>query len=400
MFQKLVSHNKDLQSLVEKGYAVSFDDGYLIIRDIPYLDRNKKLCIAEFVCKMVFTDMEKVIQDDHQVYFSGEPPCEINGEPISNLQDRPCSLVLSSSFSDINIQRQFSNKPFKDGVYSVFADFFEKIESYTNIISGPAIELYQATPYTFRSDKSIEFDSVFKIHDTLTSRAGIVDLSNKFKDEVIAIIGLGGTGSYILDFMVKTPVKEIIAFDYDYFHVHNSFRSPGRLDTSEFNQRKADVYHKRYENFREGFSVKNKKFDSECEEDIANVSFAFVCVDDGESRDEIFKVLIKMGKPFLDVGMGLNRKDSFLTGLIRTTFYPSDNVQEVLDKGLSDLSKPSENLYKTNIQIGELNALNASLAVIKYKQFKGFYIEESNVFNALFSLSDLHMVTEALNDSI
>ena len=49
--------------------------------------------------------------------------------------------------------------------------------------------------------------------DTLTSRAEITDLSAKFKDDVVAVIGLGGTGAYVLDFLVKTPVKEIRAFD-------------------------------------------------------------------------------------------------------------------------------------------------------------------------------------------
>jgi len=39
-----------------------------------------------------------------------------------------------------------------------------------------------------------------------------VDLSSKFADDVVAVIGLGGTGSYIVDFLVKTPVKEIRGF--------------------------------------------------------------------------------------------------------------------------------------------------------------------------------------------
>ena len=37
-------------------------------------------------------------------------------------------------------------------------------------------------------------DSVFKFQDTLTSRAEILDLSAQFRDDVVAVIGLGGTG--------------------------------------------------------------------------------------------------------------------------------------------------------------------------------------------------------------
>ncbi|WP_414617326.1 ThiF family adenylyltransferase [Yersinia intermedia] len=396
MFQKLVSHNDDLKKLVQKGYAVSFDEGYLIVRDIPYLNQMKELCQAAFVCKMVFTDLNNVTQEDHQVYFSGSSPYDINGELITNLQDRQCSLTLDSAFSDVIVQRQFSNKPYKGGVYSLFNDFFEKIESYTAIISGPAMEVFDVTPYTFKADESVIINSVFKVHDTLTSRAGISDLSNKFKDDVIALIGLGGTGSYLLDFIVRTPVKEIIAFDFDNYHVHNSFRSPGKLELTDFNKNKSEVYFNRYENFRHGLKFINKKFGADCEPDIANVNFAFVCVDDGESRKEIFNLLLKSKIPFIDVGMGLNRKNDFLTGLIRTTLYPQEHAQEIIDKGISDLSKPQENLYSTNIQIGELNALNASFAVIKYKQFKGFYLADENIYNALFDISDLKVVTEVL----
>ena len=57
----------------------------------------------------------------------------------------------------------------------------------------------------------------------------------------MAVIGLGGTGSYLIDFLVKTPVKEIRAFDPDRFFVHNAFRSPGRLTSkrSENSKRKS-----------------------------------------------------------------------------------------------------------------------------------------------------------------
>ena len=46
------------------------------------------------------------------------------------------------------------------------------------------------------------------------------------------------------------------------------------------------------------------------------------------------------------------------------------------------------------MQIGELNALNAALAVIKYKQVKGFYHEEAPTFHTLFEVGDLKTVSE------
>ena len=77
MFRKLVSHNPDLQRLVERGYAVAFDDAnYLVVRDIPYLDAKGEVQRGAIVSKIVFVDAERVRQDDHQVFFAGADfPC-------------------------------------------------------------------------------------------------------------------------------------------------------------------------------------------------------------------------------------------------------------------------------------------------------------------------------------
>lgn len=392
MFQKLVSHNDDIRRLVEKGCAVAFDSNYLLIRDIPYLDSDRHLKIGAIVTKLKFIDQKRVEQEDHQIFFAGSVPCNLDGTPIPNLGGGPTSLVLSEACTDVVVQRSFSNKPIPSGK---FQDFFEKIESYVAIISGPAIELHNANPYTFRVVEEVASDSVFKFHDTLTSRAEIIDLSAKFKNDVIAVIGLGGTGAYVLDFIVKTPVREIRAFDLDRFHVHNAFRSPGRLDESEFDKTKAEVYGARYENFRTGLSFTPKFLDDSCSEDLDGVTFAFVCVDKGSSRSGIINLLISKGIPFIDVGMGLNRKRGSLNGQLRTTYYSSDRGQHVRDKELAPLVDNPDDLYKTNIQISELNALNACMAVIRFKQLRGFYFEEIPHYHLLFEIGDLKVVGES-----
>ena len=203
MFQKLVNHNDDLRRLVEKGYAVAFETNHLVVRDIPYLDSESKLQDGAIVAKLEFIDQERVTQTDHQVFFAGSVPYGLDRKPILNLGGGPTQLTLSEASKDVVVKRSFSNKPKSTGK---FLDFFEKIESYVAIISGPAIELHGATPYTYRVVEAVASDSVFKFHDTLTSRAEITDLAAKFKDDVIAVIGLGGTGAYVLDFVVKTPV--------------------------------------------------------------------------------------------------------------------------------------------------------------------------------------------------
>jgi len=395
VFQQLVNHNDDIRRLVEKGYAIAFEGNYLVIRDIPYLDLERKLQIGAIVAKLVFVDKDHVTQDDHQIFFAGSIPYNLDGTPIPNLGGGPTELALSKASEDVVIERSFSNKPKASGK---FQDFFEKIESYVAIISGPAIELHKANPYTFRAVKEVISDTIFKFHDTLTSRAEITDLSAKFKDDVIAVVGLGGTGAYVLDFLVKTPVCEIRAFDLDPFYVHNAFRSPGRLEQTELGNPKADVYRARYENFRTGLSITNKFIDGSCDDDLNGVTFAFVCVDKGSSRANIFDLLISKGIPFIDVGMGLKRKNDLLSGMLRTTYYSAEHGQKVRDKRLAELADTPNDLYKTNIQISELNALNASLAVIRFKQLRGFYFEELPYYHFLLEIGDLKIVGESKVD--
>ncbi|MGO8758022.1 MAG: ThiF family adenylyltransferase [Terracidiphilus sp.] len=391
MFHQLVNHNDDLRRLVRKGYAVAVDSGYLIVRDIPYLGDRKQLQWGAFVAKLEFVDKLTVKQDDHQVWFAGSVPHALDGKPIPNLGGGSTGLALGEASKDIVVQRRFSNKPRATGK---FADFFEKIDSYLTIIAGPAMELYNANPYTFRTVEEMS-DSVFKFHDTLTSRAEIMDLASKFTNDIVAVIGLGGTGGYVLDFLVKTPVREIRGFDFDFFHVHNAFRSPGRLEESELGKPKAEVFGARYDNFRHGLKIERGLIDSSSGPDLDGVTFAFVCVDKGSARTKIFDLLISKRIPFIDVGMGLDRKRGPVNGMVRATYYSSEDAQRVRDKGLAEMSDKPDDIYRTNIQISEINALNACLAVIRFKQLRGFYFEELPCYHMLFEIGDLRIVGES-----
>lgn len=391
MFHELASHNDDLARLLDAGYAVAIDSNYLVVRDIPYLDERGTLQWGAIVTTLVFANQHRVTQDDHQVWFAGGHPHRLDGQPIPNLGGGPTTLTLSDACTDVVVQRRFSNKPTPAGR---FTDFFAKIESYVTIISGPAIERHNANPHTFRLVAEDTTESVFRFRDTLTSRAEISDLSRKFKDEVIVIIGLGGTGSYLLDYLTKTPVREIRGFDRDQYQVHNAFRSPGRLTPEELGTPKATVLQGRYEQFRTGVTLHAKHIDATCTEDLAGVTFAFVCVDKGSARAGIFDLLITLGVPFIDVGLGLHRKNNVLHGMLRATYYARTNAQQMLERGLAELTDASNDEYRTTVQTAELNALNASLAIIWYKQLRGFYAQDTPISHLLFGISDMHLVTE------
>jgi hypothetical protein len=394
MFRKLASHNPDLARLADRGFAVAVDSGYLIVRDIPYLDQQGTECIGAIATKLEFIDLERVKQVDHQIFFAGGVPHEIDGTPVGRLAGGITSVTLGPSSTDVVVQRSFSNKPSATGQYD---DFFHKISTYVALISGPAMEKHDSSPYTFREVEPVASDSPFKVQDTLTSRAEITDLTAQLCDEVVVIIGLGGTGSYVLDLLTKTPVKEIRAFDSDEFHVHNAFRSPGRLELNELGQPKADVYRARYDSLRNGLHIEREFIDDSSAERLVGATFAFVCVDKGPSRSAVFDALIAQRIPFIDVGMGLNRHDGRLAGMARLTYYSVEDAERVRTMGLTELTQDPDDLYRTNIQIAELNALNACLAVIEYKKLRGFYVGNAPTIQRLFTVESMKILS--LEDS-
>ena len=177
-------------------------------------------------------------------------------------------------------------------------------------------------------------------------------------------------------------------------------RSPGRLGPEELNTPKATVYGGRYENFRHGLHVEAAYIDETTADLLDGVTFAFLCVDKGSSRGAIFEVLIAKQIPFIDVGMGLNRKHGPIGGMLRATYYPVAEAAAMRDLQLANLSDAADDIYRANIQIGELNALNACLALIRYKQVRGFYLDEEEYRHILFGIGDLHLTGEASFDEV
>jgi hypothetical protein len=395
VFRRLVSRNSDLARLVERGYAVAFDSNHLVVRDVPYLDSAGALAQGTLVTKLEFIDAERVRQTDHQVFFAGSVPHRLDGSPIPNLGGGPTTLALSSACTDVVVQRSFSNKP----PSGRFEDFFAKIESYVTIISGPAMEKFGVSPRTRRVVMDDADGSVFTFPDTLTSRGEITELSARLAQETVAIIGLGGSGAFLLDFLAKTPVREIRAFDHDIFCVHNAYRSPGRLDPAELGAPKAHVHLRRYDNFRSNLTIEQKFIDRSSTAELDGVTFAFVCVDRGTARAEIFDLLIDRGIPFIDVGLGLDNKRGALSGMVRVTYYSTDDARRVRDEGWAELADRDDDIYDQNVQIAELNALNAALAVIKFKQVRGFYYEVDHAYHLLFDIADLRIVAQTHGDA-
>lgn len=240
--------------------------------------------------------------------------------------------------------------------------------------------------------------NVFKYPDTNSSRAGIEFLNRKFENQKIAIIGLGGTGSYILDQVAKTPVKEIHIFDGDVFQLHNAFRSPGAVSTEKLETengiKKVDYYSEIYSNMHTGIKAHTKYVTPENVNELRDFSYVFISIDKNEVRYNLAKAFLKIGVTFIDVGIGVNKANDndSLNGAVRVTVGSSDKSDH-LDLRIGSMES-EENEYSNNIQIADLNCLNAMLAILKWKKLSGFYQDVKQEHNSLFLINTNKLLNE------
>jgi len=237
MLQQLINHSQDLKRLRNEGYEIEVRGGYLLIHHIPYVGNNKCIQYGILVSTLTLKNETTTgIPDNHVIHFVGDNPCNIDGTVITAIQHDNSA----KNFGNIVVSRSFSNKP-SNG----YPDYYEKVKRYADIISAPAKYLDNTiTEKTFKVIPDTANETVFQYIDTNSSRANIDLINAKFEGQKVAIIGLGGTGAYVLDLVAKTPVCEIHLYDGDDFDQHNAFRSPGAasFDDLNKNQKKAEYF--------------------------------------------------------------------------------------------------------------------------------------------------------------
>ena len=224
---------------------------------------------------------------------------------------------------------------------------------------------------------------MFNYIDTASSRAGIATLAVKLKIAKVAIVGVGGTGAYILDFLAKTPVGEIHLFDEDDFLQHNAFRSPSApsIEDLEEHMKKVEHFARVYSKMRRGVIAHPYNIVADNSEELRGFDFVFLTAESSYAKAFIPRKLIEFGIPFVDVGMGIYEEGA-LGGILRTTTITPNHNDHVSTRisagdGIADA-------YAQNIQIVELNALNAALAVIKWKKLLGFYLDDEDEHHTLY----------------
>lgn len=396
MSQRLINLNPELKRLRDEGYNVHCKDSFLIVDDVPYVAADKTIKRGRMVTPLPLSGETVNPVSCHIMYFSGEYPCDAKGAPLKDLKcGDGCShlagLSTNLSFScklmdDKNQMRQYTN-------------FYEKVTTYVWLFANPAISIDPtADPRTSPPYETTEDESVFCYLDTASSRAGISAISAKLEGQRIAIIGLGGTGSYILDLVAKTPVKEIHLFDGDEFQNHNAFRAPGAASFEQVASRPKKVEHfaANYSKFRRGIISHVEMLNESNIDSIQGMDFAFLAIDSGTAKKLILAKLDEIGIPFIDVGMGLYVNDEQkVYGMLRVaTSTPAKRDHITALNRIPTAENDADNIYGTNIQVADLNCLNACLAVIKWKKLFGFYADLDEEHFSTYTVDGNHLRNE------
>ena len=246
----------------------------------------------------------------------------------------------------------------------------------------------------------------FKIPNTFEARAGINPVQDRIRGQSIAIIGLGGTGAYVLDLVAKTPVKEIHLLDSDDVEWHNLKRAPGAPTAEEIESmregslRKVDYYHSKYASLREGIHPHAVRVDSPSmfgEFLSAHpIDYAFVCIDqltDGDSarQDAVYCALSEAEVPFIDSGVSITVEDRAVTGAVTTSAYDAGSMawKDAIPNARVVGDVPG---YR-NVQLPEVNTLAAALAVMEWRRRTEQYVSKPASFLHKFRLEKPSIVT-------
>ena len=388
MSSTLLAHNPEIAQLQEEGYQLTLLPTHVVVHNIPYVSTEGTVAEGKFIIAISLSG-ETVTMSDHQIEFMGQFPCDSLGQPMKTvLSEVPTgNQILEGICSNY----RFSNHPVDDPLNN---SILAKLKHYESIITSEANILNpEATARVFAPSQHIK-ESIFKYPDTNAGRAGIVEQANRLRGYKLGIVGLGGTGSHILDLLAKTPVAEIHLYDGDIFENHNAFRSPGAAQLDELRRRplKAEHFKSKYDAIRDGVSSHAYYIDESNLAELSQLDFVFISIDSGLARKIIADYLNQAGIPFIDSGIDIsNRENNTLEASSRVTLVSGENTDAAMD--MLSYGEIKGELYSSNVQIAEINSLNACHSIIEWKKFVGFYADDkANAFQSVYDSQDNRII--------
>lgn len=366
------SHSDDLARLVAAEYELELTgDGYLLVHRVPYLDSARVIQRGIVVTKLELNgDVTVNPVADHVAYFIGTTPHRWNGEQLT-----PLTSVSQTLADGRTASFQMS---LKCATAAQYPDYFAKVQAHVQNIETEAQQVDSTV--TAQTGGPCIVNSAewpFEYADTASGRAGIGAINGRLAGQRVAIVGVGGTGSYILDLVAKCPVGEIHLYDGDTFSSHNAFRAPGAasLDEVRGNPSKARRFADIYSRMKRKIVPHTYDITEGNVDELASADFVFLSMEGGDTKRKIVDALEAMGKPFVNVSMGVKKSGNGdqLQAIVEvngSTVDERQSFRQKVDFGEVDPDDP----YTENIQVADLNALNAAIAVLWWKKWAGVYV--------------------------
>jgi len=367
MSHQQIDRSPDLKHLRDDGYDLEIKQSHLLVHSVPYVNAKREVKRGTLVSELSMTGSDTTKPGTHVAHWIGEFPCKSDGSDLGFRHPDGKQAIGNGIENDHSFSLKSNRKEY-DNYYDKAVTYVTMIENEARLIDPTA------TAKTFRPAATTEDESPFKYYDTATSRAGIGTAAEKLLIPKVGIVGIGGTGSYVLDFLAKAPIREIHLFDGDVFLNHNAFRAPGAASLSELEAKpkKVDYFAQKYSQMRWKIIPHPDNITESTVELLRDMSFVFICIDGGPQKRLLVDHLERWNTPFIDTGMGVELVGGKLRGTLAVTESLPEN-RDTARKAISFIDTSVENEYQSNIQIVELNALNAALAVIRWKKSCGFY---------------------------
>jgi hypothetical protein len=145
-----------------------------------------------------------------------------------------------------------------------------------------------------------------------------------------------------------------------------------------------------YSTMRRGIIDHPYYLDESNASELVGMDFVFLCLDARVAKMALVEQLEEHDIAFIDVGMGLELVDDSLRGIVRATASTPDR-RDHFRRRVPLANIGVDPAYETNIQVADLNALNATLAVVKWKKIVGFYLDFRREHNITYTV-DVNML--------
>lgn len=396
MSKKLIARNPSVLRLIEDGFEVEIVNQHLLIHSIPYLNSKLEVKQGILACPYLEIGEQDTRPQDHTMWLQGELPHMGTGQPMGQVVNHSNKQTL---FNGFEVNHYLSNKPNNQP----FSNFYDKVAHYhTLFVSQARVKEPNADGRTHVIHRQRDDESVFEYPDTASARVGVTALTQKLEHDRVAVIGVGGTGSYILDQLAKTPLCEIHLYDGDILEPHNAYRAPGAVpfDVLVNQPKKVDYFCEVYSQMHRFIKPHAVYVSQENLFEFEHLDFVFLCIDSGSARQLITSYLIDKGIPFIDVGMGIDKAEDVngevsLQASCRVTLVTPDKNDHVTRHLVLEDDTSEEEVYLSNIQIADMNALNALIAITKWKQFKQFYYDDTDNSHHLVYTSSFQSIARS-----